>query len=92
MNGVQYGLAPKGSSVVLYRNKDYLHNQYFCDADWQGGIYASSTMEGSRSGLNIALCWSSLLFHGWQGYQAKSGDVVRTTRQIRDGFVVFFPV
>ncbi|VDK77670.1 unnamed protein product [Cylicostephanus goldi] len=43
---LQYGLAPKGSSVVLYKSKDYLHNQYFCDADWQGGIYASSTLEG----------------------------------------------
>ncbi|ETN74417.1 hypothetical protein NECAME_13013 [Necator americanus] len=42
----KYGLSPKGSSVVLYRNKEYLHNQYFCDADWQGGIYASSTLEG----------------------------------------------
>ncbi|PIO54823.1 hypothetical protein TELCIR_23804, partial [Teladorsagia circumcincta] len=41
----KYGLSPKGSSVVLYKNKEYLHNQYFCDADWQGGIYASSTLE-----------------------------------------------
>jgi sphinganine-1-phosphate aldolase len=43
---LQYGLTPKGSSVVLYRSPEYRHNQYFCDTDWQGGIYASATLEG----------------------------------------------
>ncbi|CAJ0592028.1 unnamed protein product [Cylicocyclus nassatus] len=81
----KYGLAPKGSSVILYKNKDYLHNQYFCDADWQGGIYASSTLEGSRSGLNIALCWASLLFHGIEKYEKHAQAVVETTKKIRDG-------
>ncbi|EYC23831.1 hypothetical protein Y032_0015g2855 [Ancylostoma ceylanicum] len=81
----KYGLSPKGSSVVLYRNKEYLHNQYFCDADWQGGIYASSTLEGSRSGLNIALCWASLLFQGFDKYKKHSQSVVETTKKIRDG-------
>ncbi|KAL6741206.1 hypothetical protein Aduo_014482 [Ancylostoma duodenale] len=81
----KYGLSPKGSSVVLYKNKEYLHNQYFCDADWQGGIYASSTLEGSRSGLNIALCWASLLYQGFDKYKKHSRSVVETTKKIRDG-------
>ncbi|VDL69838.1 unnamed protein product [Nippostrongylus brasiliensis] len=81
-----YGLSPKGSSVVLYKNKQYLHNQYFCDADWQGGIYASATLEGSRSGLNIALCWASLLFQGWNKYKCHSEAVVAATKKIRDGW------
>ncbi|VDO71410.1 unnamed protein product [Heligmosomoides polygyrus] len=81
----KYGLSPKGSSVVLYKNKEYLHNQYFCDADWQGGIYASSTLEGSRSGLNIALCWTSLLFQGFNKYKQHAQAVVATTKKIRDG-------
>ncbi|KAK6032102.1 hypothetical protein OSTOST_01726 [Ostertagia ostertagi] len=75
----------KASSVVLYKNKEYLHNQYFCDADWQGGIYASSTLEGSRSGLNIALCWASLLYQGFDKYKQHSRAVVATTKKIRDG-------
>ncbi|WKY11087.1 hypothetical protein Q1695_002990 [Nippostrongylus brasiliensis] len=82
----KYGLSPKGSSVVLYKNKQYLHNQYFCDADWQGGIYASATLEGSRSGLNIALCWASLLFQGWNKYKCHTEAVVAATKKIRDGF------
>ncbi|VDM80240.1 unnamed protein product [Strongylus vulgaris] len=58
----KYGLAPKGSSVVLYRNKEYLHNQYFCDADWQGGIYASSTLE--EKNFKILLSDPIRLFFG----------------------------
>ncbi|EGT37565.1 CBN-TAG-38 protein [Caenorhabditis brenneri] len=81
----KYGLAPKGSSVVLYRNKELLHNQYFCDADWQGGIYASATMEGSRAGHNIALCWAAMLYHAQDGYKKNSKKIVDTTRKIRDG-------
>ncbi|CAI2354522.1 unnamed protein product [Caenorhabditis sp. 36 PRJEB53466] len=81
----KYGLAPKGSSVVLYRNTELLHNQYFCDADWQGGIYASATMEGSRAGHNIALCWAAMLYHAEDGYTANARKIVETTRQIRDG-------
>ncbi|KAK5973080.1 Sphingosine-1-phosphate lyase, partial [Trichostrongylus colubriformis] len=81
----KYGLSPKGSSVILYKNKDYLHNQYFCDADWQGGIYASSTLEGSRAGLNIALCWASLLYQGFSKYKQHATAVVATTKKIRDG-------
>lgn len=81
----KYGLAPKGSSVVLYRNKELLHNQYFCDADWQGGIYASATMEGSRAGHNIALCWAAMLYHAQEGYKANARKIVDTTRKIRNG-------
>ncbi|PAV91535.1 hypothetical protein WR25_24576 isoform C [Diploscapter pachys] len=82
----KYGLTPKGSSVVLYKNASYLHNQYFCDPDWQGGIYASSTLEGSRAGVNIALCWASLLFQGQDNYRRYAEDIVATTKKIREGY------
>uniref|UniRef100_A0A914E360 sphinganine-1-phosphate aldolase n=1 Tax=Acrobeloides nanus TaxID=290746 RepID=A0A914E360_9BILA len=81
----KYGLTPKGSSVVLYKSKEYLHNQYFCHTDWQGGIYASPTLEGSRAGVNIALCWATMLYHGKSSYEQKARAVVDTTRKIRDG-------
>ncbi|KAJ5129349.1 uncharacterized protein N7515_005388 [Penicillium bovifimosum] len=37
----KYGFAPKGNSVLLYRNKLYRNNQYFIYPDWSGGVYAS---------------------------------------------------
>nr|KAF6480879.1 hypothetical protein HJG59_010673 [Molossus molossus] len=44
----KYGYARKGSSLVLYSDKKYRSYQFFVDPDWQGGIYASPTMVGSR--------------------------------------------
>uniref|UniRef100_A0A7E4V6Y2 sphinganine-1-phosphate aldolase n=1 Tax=Panagrellus redivivus TaxID=6233 RepID=A0A7E4V6Y2_PANRE len=81
----KYGLAPKGSSVIVYRNKDYLHHQYYCNPDWQGGVYASATLEGSRAGINIAMTWAALLYHGFDTYRFNAKAIVDTTRKIRDG-------
>lgn len=52
----KYGYALKGTSVVLYRNKQLRHSQYFCYADWTGGMYTTPTIAGSRSGGLIAQC------------------------------------
>jgi len=46
----KYGFALKGTSVVLYRNNSWRRYQYFSFPDWPGGIYASPTSAGSRSG------------------------------------------
>ena len=43
---IQYGLAPKGTSVLIYRDKKYREGQYFVQTDWVGGIYASPTVQG----------------------------------------------
>ena len=46
----KYGYAPKGSSIVMYRNSSYRNYQYFCYPDWPGGIYGTPTITGSRAG------------------------------------------
>ena len=35
----KYGYAAKGTSVVLYRDKDLRHYQYYTTAKWAGGLY-----------------------------------------------------
>jgi len=40
----KYGFAPKGSSVILYRDMKYREYQWFCFPDWPGGIYATPTI------------------------------------------------
>lgn len=32
----KFGFAPKGSSIVMYRNQDLRHFQYFVSSDWSG--------------------------------------------------------
>ena len=78
----KYGYGPKGCSVILYRDKKYCHNQYFIQPDWSGGIYASPTFAGSRSGAIIAATWAALLYHGKEGYNNYAKKIVNTTREI----------
>ncbi|KAM8924582.1 sphingosine-1-phosphate lyase 1 [Pelodytes ibericus] len=79
----KYGYAPKGSSVVLYRNKHYRHYQYFVAPDWQGGIYASSVIAGSRPGGIIAACWASLIHIGEDGYVEATKNIISAARFIQ---------
>ncbi|XP_026079706.1 sphingosine-1-phosphate lyase 1 [Carassius auratus] len=81
----KYGYAPKGSSVVLYSEKKYRHYQYFVAPDWQGGIYASPSMAGSRPGGIIAACWATMMHMGEKGYVEATKKVVETARKIKAG-------
>jgi sphinganine-1-phosphate aldolase len=64
----KYGFAAKGASVVLYRSMDFLRHQFFVATDWPGGIYASPTMPGTRSGGAIAAAWAAMNAMGEEGY------------------------
>lgn len=80
----KYGYALKGSSVVLYRNKEYRHAQYFCYADWTGGMYTTPTIAGSRSGGLIAQCWASMMALGEDSYMEHTKDIMEVARTIAD--------
>ncbi|KAG2462708.1 SGPL1 lyase, partial [Polypterus senegalus] len=78
----KYGYAPKGSSVILYSDKKIRHYQFFVAADWQGGIYASPTIAGSRPGGIIAACWATMMHMGENGYIEATKKIIKTARYI----------
>jgi sphinganine-1-phosphate aldolase len=53
--------------------------------NWPGGIYATATLAGSRPGVNIAGCWSSLLHFGLEGYTEVTRKIINATRRIEAG-------
>ncbi len=81
----KYGYALKGSSVLLYRDKDLRTYQYFTSSDWPGGLYISPGLAGSRSGGLIASTWAALLATGESGYLAGASDIMRTAVTIAEG-------
>lgn len=81
----KYGFALKGSSVVLYCCKELRHAQYFCYADWTGGMYSTPTIAGSRSGGLIAQCWASLMAMGREGYVESVEGIMTVAQQIAQG-------
>lgn len=81
----KYGYSLKGASVVLYRHKALRHAQYFCSAEWTGGLFTTPTMAGSRSGGLIAQAWASMMALGKAGYREHSKEIITCTRKIAAG-------
>jgi sphinganine-1-phosphate aldolase len=81
----KWGFGLKGSSVVLYRNKALRRLQYFAMTDWQGGLYASPTFSGSRSGGIAASTWAAMLAMGEEGYLHATRKIMETADAIRAG-------
>lgn len=68
MDPHKYGLSAKGASVLLYSSEKYRKEQYFGTTYWPGGLYGTYGIAGSRSGVNIASAWISMMKMGVNGY------------------------
>lgn len=75
----KYGYGPKGTSVLLFRDKSLRRHQYFVRSDWKGGMYASPGMGGSRSGGLIAATWAVMVALGREGYLERARRVFETS-------------
>lgn len=80
----KYGFAPKGSSVVMFHSHSLRHHMYYCIADWTGGIYATTTMTGSRAGGPVAATWAVMCAFGEAGYVETTRQIVGATRKIAE--------
>ena len=80
----KYGYAPKGTSVLMYSHKKYLHHQYFISTDWPGGVYGSATLLGSRMGGVIAAAWASFMYHGLEGYIKNTRTILQNSNYLHD--------
>jgi sphinganine-1-phosphate aldolase len=81
----KYGYALKGSSVLLYRDRELRARQYFTSPDWPGGLYLSPGLAGSRSGGIIASTYAAILATGAAGYLAAADAIMTTATEIAAG-------
>ncbi|EJU04158.1 PLP-dependent transferase [Dacryopinax primogenitus] len=78
----KYGFAPKGTSVIMYRDAELRTYQYFSMPSWPGGLYGSPSMAGSRGGAVLAGCWAAMQYMGQDGYLKSCKEIVGCRRQI----------
>jgi sphinganine-1-phosphate aldolase len=81
----KFGYGLKGNSVVLYRNTKLRRYQYFQMAHWPGGIYASPSMTGSRSGGLSASTWAAMVYLGEEGYLKAAKAIMNVADAIKKG-------
>ncbi|MBW2507314.1 MAG: aspartate aminotransferase family protein, partial [Deltaproteobacteria bacterium] len=75
----KFGYGLKGTSVVLYRDASLRRHQYHIEPTWQGGIYASNGLAGSRSGGLIAATWAAMVRYGREGYLRYAKQIFETS-------------
>jgi glutamate/tyrosine decarboxylase-like PLP-dependent enzyme len=76
----KYGYSQKGVSCILYKDESFLKYQYFVTADWDGGLYVSPTILGSRSGGLVAQAWAGFLSRGYKEYQDSSNKIIQIAK------------
>lgn len=81
----KFGFGLKGNSVVLYRNLKLRRYQFFQMAHWPGGIYASPSMTGSRSGGLTASTWATMVYLGEEGYLNAASAIMKVADRIKAG-------
>lgn len=60
----KYACGPKGVSIAMFRSKELRDYQIFVNSTWNGGIYSTTAMAGSRPGSVVMGTWASFLYQG----------------------------
>ncbi|MCG8562730.1 MAG: aspartate aminotransferase family protein [Hyphomicrobiales bacterium] len=81
----KYGFAPKGASVVAFRDDAYRAFQIFDFDGWSRGRYLAPTFAGTRSGANIAAAWAVMKYLGMEGYLEIAGEIMAKMDMLRAG-------
>jgi len=79
----KYGYSSKGSSVILYKNAAIRKFQFSIYTKWNGGVYGSPTMTGTRPGGSIAGAWAALKAIGMDGYLEMAKTTMEVTNKIK---------
>ena len=53
------------------------------DSTWSGGIYATPTLAGSRSGKDIAGTWATMLYIGKDGYIQYANKIIQLVQKLK---------
>ena len=60
MDPHKYGQSPKGCSIILFRVKELKQASVFVSHEWNGGVYATPSLPGSRCSASFVGAWVSL--------------------------------
>lgn len=73
----KYAYAPKGTSLLLYRDSALRRPQLFASAAWPGYTMLNSTLQSTKSGGPLAAAWAVTRYIGDSGY----AELARTVRR-----------
>ncbi len=81
----KYGYAPKGASVVLFRDAALRRASYFASAGWPGYTVVNAGVQSTRSAGPVAASWALLAHLGEEGYLGLAARARAAARTLIDG-------
>ncbi|WP_084959270.1 pyridoxal phosphate-dependent decarboxylase family protein [Thermoactinospora rubra] len=81
----KFGYAPKGASVVLFRDPAWRRRAYFASAAWPGYTLVNPTVQSARTAGPLAGAWATLQALGREGYRELGRATLEATRRLRAG-------
>ena len=81
----KYAFAPKGASVVLYRDKSFRRHAFYACSTWSGYTVINTTVQSTKGGGPLAAAWAMLNYFGDDGYEAMFRTCYDSTQAICEG-------
>ncbi|KAB8187037.1 pyridoxal phosphate-dependent decarboxylase family protein [Microbispora catharanthi] len=81
----KFGYAPKGASVLLFRDPELRRRAYFASAAWPGYTIINATVQSSRSAGPLGGAWATLQALGREGYLELGCRTLEATRRLAEG-------
>lgn len=82
----KYAYGPKGCSLCLFRDSSLREHQFYVNTSWNGGLYATTCVAGSRPGCVIVGTWASMMKFGREGLKAKAKGILEAQHNIKQAF------
>lgn len=82
----KYAYGPKGCSLALFRDQRTREYQFYVNTTWNGGLYATTCVAGSRPGAVIVGTWASMLKYGKEGLKQKARGILEAQYQLKQAF------
>lgn len=76
----KYGFAPKGVSLLLFRDAAYRQGTFFAFSSWPGYPVVNTTLQSTKSAGPMAAAWAMSRVLGDDGYRAAVRDAREATR------------
>jgi sphinganine-1-phosphate aldolase len=67
----------------MFSTKELRKGILFNITNWPGGMYATTSIAGSRNGSIIAANWASLMRHGKEGFLKKAKNILEAAAELR---------
>lgn len=81
----KFGFAPKGASLVMYRDASVQRYERFEFSNWPRGSYVSPSFLGTKPASAVASAWSVMQFLGEEGFMSATSKVFQATSRLVEG-------